>query len=552
MSAGPAIDSHQQSGFSSARLGRYALVVLGAALVATYLVDLRRTPVYFGGDEAHFAVIGQSLATDGTSLVGDRWPVFVRLDDPAGPQEPLPWGTTWYQPLLFYVVALVLKVLPLTEATVRLPMAIVGGIINPLLMFAVGRRLFRHDGLAALGAALLLLSPAHLILSRQALDYVAPLPFVLAWFWCVLTYVDSRQTRFALAGGVVLGLGCYSYIASWGLMPGFLALSGLAYWWAGGRWMKATALSAAGFATAVVPAVVWLSRHQEMLVDTVRRYQVAEDGGGQVLSDSGFGISRVAELVSIYWDYFDPAYLFLLGGPSMTTSTGRVGVFLLPVAILLPLGLFAMLSDRQGAIWKFIILAGFLAAPLPAALRGVPSMVQRELLIQPFAALICVYGAAFLRQFVPKGRVVVAVGLSLMVLQYGVFARDYWTHYKLRSAFYYDSIAFAAVADTLLGTHQAGAAPAVYFSADLDDVAPKWRFYLTKSGRTDLLERTHYLAPDDDGPDVALPGSLWVLHNKAAQLKRMEERGLWAPLAIVADVDSRPAAVILRRGDRQP
>ena len=83
-------------------------------------------------------------------------------------------------------------------------------------------------------------------------------------------------------------------------------------------------------------------------------------------------------------------------------------------------------------------------------------------------------------------------------------------------------------------------------------MAPKWRFYLTKSGRTDLLERTHYLAPDDDGPDAALPGSLWVLHNKAAQLKRMEERGLWAPLAIVADVDSRPAAVILRRGDRQP
>lgn len=552
MSAESAAECQRPHGFGSSRFGRLALALLAAVLVATYLVDLNHTPVYFGGDEAHFAVIGQSLSSNGATLAGDRWPVFVRLDDPAGPDRALPWGTTWYQPMLFYLVALVLKVLPLSAAAVRLPTAVIGGIINPLLMFAVGRRLFRHDGLAALGAALLLLSPPHLILSRQALDYVAPLPFVLAWFWCVLTYADTRQSRHAAAAGVILGLGCYSYIASWAMMPGFLALSCAAYWWGGGRWLRAAALSTAGFVAAILPAVTWLWLNPDMLPDTLLRYQMAEDGSVRVLGATRFGLNRVAELISIYWDYFDPAYLFLTGGPSMTTSTGRVGVFLLPVAILLPLGLYGLLRDKEGAIWKFIILAGFVAAPLPAVLRGVPMMVQRELLMLPFAALICVYGVAWLRRSGRPWRAVVAVALAVMGIQYAVFVRDYWTHYKLRSAFYYDPVAFVDVAAALLASDRSQPVPAVYFSTDLDDVGPKWRFYLAKAGRTDLLERTRYVDPEADGPDDAPAGSVWVLYQKTEQLRRLSERGRWSLLATVADVDSRQAAVILRRGDGAP
>lgn len=552
MSAESAAERQGPRGFGLPPLARLALVLLAAMLVATYLVDLSRTPVYFGGDEAHFAVIGQSLSSNGATLAGDRWPVFVRLDDPAGPDEVLPWGATWYQPMLFYLVALVLKALPLSEAVVRLPTAVIGAIINPLLMFAVGRRLFRHDGLALLGAAFLLLSPPHLILSRQALDYVAPLPFVLAWFWCLLTYADTRRLRHAAAAGVILGLGCFSYIASWAMMPGFLALSWAAYWWGGGRWLRAAALSAAGFVAAILPAITWLWLNPGILRDTFLRYQVAEDDSVRVLGATRLGLNRIAELVSIYWDYFDPAYLFLIGGPSLTTSTGRVGVFLWPVAILLPLGLYGLLRDKEGTIWKFIILAGFAAAPLPAVLRGVPMMVQRELLLLPFAALICVYGVAWLRRSGRPWRVVVALALTVMSVQYAVFVRDYWTHYKLRSAFYYDSVAFVDVAAIVLASDRSQPLPAVYLSTELDDVGPKWRYYLAKAGRTDLLARTYYVEPDAEDPDKAPVGSVWVLYHKGEELRRLAERGRWSPLATVADVDSRPAAVILRRVDRAP
>ena len=195
-----------------------------------YVFDLGRTPVYFGGDEAHFAVVGHSIATTGRNLNGDVMPLFFNLADPASDLGPLPWGNTWYQPLLFYIVAATLTVAPLSEFAVRLPVAIVGGVITPILLYLVALRLFKRRGLALFSAVVLALSPPHLILSRQALDYVCPLPFMLGWFWFLLDYAETRRLKSVALAGVCLGLGFYSYIASWVMMPIYLALSAIVYW----------------------------------------------------------------------------------------------------------------------------------------------------------------------------------------------------------------------------------------------------------------------------------------------------------------------------------
>lgn len=185
--------------------------------------------MYFGGDETHFAVIAHSLAETGANLKGERLPVFVSLSDPIDATRQ-PWGETWYQPFLFYWMAPFLAVLPVSEAAARLPAALIGGLITPLMMFAVTRRLTGHAGAAMLGAIVIALAPVHVILSRQALDYVCPLPFVLGWLWCLHSFAQTRSSRSAALVGVVLGLGCYSYIASWAMMPLYLAVSWLVFW----------------------------------------------------------------------------------------------------------------------------------------------------------------------------------------------------------------------------------------------------------------------------------------------------------------------------------
>ena len=112
----------------------------------------------------------------------------------------MPWGNTWYQPLLFYIVSMVLVVAPLSEFAVRLPVAIVGGVLTPILMYLVALRLFKRRGLALFSAVVLALTPPQLILSRQALDYVCPLPFILGWFWFLIDYTETRRIRSAVLG----------------------------------------------------------------------------------------------------------------------------------------------------------------------------------------------------------------------------------------------------------------------------------------------------------------------------------------------------------------
>jgi 4-amino-4-deoxy-L-arabinose transferase-like glycosyltransferase len=195
------------------------------ALVAgLYLFDLENTPVYFGGDEAHFAVGAQAIATTGRNVNGDLLPVFFNLADPlSGKQQP--WGDTWYQPLLHYLTALFVAVMPYTVATVRLPMAIIGGIVTPLLMYRVARRMMGADLPAAVAALVVALAPTHVILSRQALDYVLPLPFVIGWLWCLHAFMTTKEPKHLTLAGLILGIGCYSYIASWAMMPAFLLMT---------------------------------------------------------------------------------------------------------------------------------------------------------------------------------------------------------------------------------------------------------------------------------------------------------------------------------------
>ena len=518
-------------------------------------------------------------------------PLFFSLSDPGTDFREMPWGNTWYQPLLFYIVSMVLLVAPLSEFTVRLPVAIVGGVITPILMYAVAFRLFKRRGLALFSAVVLALTPPQLILSRQALDYVCPLPFVLGWFWFLIDYTDTRRIKSAVLGALCLGLGFYSYIASWVMMPIYFALSAIVFWRVHGMAsLRPLVAAALGFVLPLVLFIPWLWTHPAMLRETFDRYQMSDQEQVSMIQDPGsaFRMDKVTATVSTYWSYFDPGFLFLIGGPSLTTSTGRVGVFLLPLAFLLPLGVFVLLQrpdphrpagagvpatrfpawwgggsgakrrspgeaqpacsvDRGEASTAFhtLILLAVVTAPLAATLKGQPFMVQRVVFLFPFAALIATYGLQWLwDQRSRAGRIAAMVLMAGIALQFAVFYRDYFTHYKLRSAFYYDPAAFVDVAAYLMADDRA---PLIYLSTELDDVGAKWRYYTTRDHRLDKMARTRFV--DHDGLKIGPsdPGSLLAVHTRAAELAALESSGLWKVEKVISDVDNRPTVAILRK-----
>jgi 4-amino-4-deoxy-L-arabinose transferase-like glycosyltransferase len=506
------------------RTTRIAVALVFALVAGLYLFDLENTPVYFGGDEAHFAVGAQAIATTGRNVNGDLLPVFFNLADPlSGKQQP--WGDTWYQPLLHYLTAPFVALLPYTVATVRMPMAIVGGLITPLLMYFLARRTIGADLPAVIAALIVALAPTQVVLSRQALDYVLPLPIVIGWLWCLHAFIQTRQSKWLTIAGFVLGAGCYSYIASWAMMPVYLLITWAVVWQAGAG-LRPIVQSAIAFALPVSLAPLWVMFHSDMLAQTVTRYGTTE--------------APQYPLLATYFSMLDPVVLFARGGPSLVTSTARSGFVLLPVALLLAAGVFSLWRRRDWV--AFVIAAGIITAPIPAAFKGEPSMIQRAMYLLPFLGLLGGFGFAELwRSSSRLARAAAVAVLVLSPLQFGYFYFDYFTHYKFRSAFYYDNVAFKDVAQYLIA---APATPAIYLADDLDDGTVKWRFYTVAAKRADLMARTHFVGPQDR-PD-APSGSLLVTYDQTERLAALQSAG-WQIEKLINDVDNRPASVILRK-----
>ena len=518
-----------------------AAIVCVAAML--YGWHLHRAPVNLGGDEAQFLTNAYSLATTGRDVSGRTLPLFINLAEPsAGLQS----SVIWYQPVLFYLTAAELLVVPLTEVSVRVVTVLIG-LVNLALMYAIARRLFGTRGFAVIAIFMLALSPAHAIFSRIGLDYIAPVPFVLGWLWLFLVSLERDRKAIACATGVVLGVGCYSYVAAWALMPMLLVISWY-IWWREKRVAPVFA-SGLGFLLPMLPLLVWLATHPETFSATLSRYHPYDTTHLSLLKGvkDMLTYNNLQERVSVYWDYFNPTFLFLVGGTNMTASTRNAGVFLWPIAPLFVAGLGEVWARRRAAIGT-VLLAGLALAPLPAALLNERYAIQRALLLLPFIALISTFGVVALwqqrRQVIRAGVVVVFV---LAALQFATFYRDYLTEYQLRSAIWFDPVDFRDVANYLIAADSSGTVPAVYLSEDLDDAKPRWRFYLDLQHRETLLGKTRYFHASSLDVRAVPPGSLLVVYAGDPVLPAWLEGGHIAVAKRIVDVAGSKTAVILTR-----
>src|SRR5262249_17227246 len=127
---------------------------------------------------------------------------------------------------------------------------------------------------ALLAAVMLALSPSHLIFSRQALDYICPIPFVLVWLAMLPSVINLASVRAAATAGLVLGLGLFSYIAAWVMMPVYAVLSIIAVSTRSRRGRFMMPVVAVTFALPFVILGLWLWNHPQMFEDTVARYGI--------------------------------------------------------------------------------------------------------------------------------------------------------------------------------------------------------------------------------------------------------------------------------------
>jgi hypothetical protein len=520
-------------------IGRWlpiALVVLATG--ALYSWNLSSAPVYLGGDEARFGSQAHAIASSGRDLSGRFMPLLIRIED-------LVW---WYQPTLFYLIAITLKFLPLAEGTIRIPTVLIA-ILDVWLLAAVIRKLLPDRGLPVIGAAMLAMTPAHFIFARQARDFICVLPFVLGWLWCLLTFLATNRAAIAVLAGAILGVGVYTHIAAWLFMPLYALLTVVVLAFERKK-LAAVIGFGLGILVPLLPLLIWVQSHPGVIRTILTGYRVydarQESTVGSVKALLAY--DSVQERVSVYWDSFNPAYLFFSGGSNLTTATRQAGVFPVAFAVLLIVGVYELWRRRRspGAL---LLLVGLATAPLGLVLVDDRYAIQRELVVIPFGVLVATFGVAFL--FQSRARVVVGAALLLLAtipIQFVIFHRDYLTAYQARSAHWFDPSDFRDVAQYLLGTAASSGAPAIYVSNTVDDAVPRWRFYLAKHGREDLWRRTQFFSRENLDVGRVPPGGLLVLYPNDPQVAELTGPGGCCSVAHrVSAVGGSESAIILVR-----
>ena len=514
------------------------VVLIVAAALLLYGPYLGSAPIYLGQDEVFFAVSAQSIATTAHDINGRFLPLYF--------QWPGRSPAVWFQPIPVYFTALFLKVLPVSEWTIRLPTLVVG-LTDIVLIYFIAARIFKRERSAIVAAVLLMLTPAHLIHSRLAMDFLYPLVFLMAWFLCLLIFMERQQLSTLFAATTFLGIGFYSYIAAIAMMPIYFFITCLTLLKTQKRPIRPLMVAAAGFIWPLLAVVPWLLGHAEAVVDTAQRYgldAVVEPGRFEGLTSLKF-LAAITERVSLYWRYFDPAYLFLAGGGYTVNTTHRVGVFLLPMIVCLAVGLNEIANVRRTWV-NFILVLGLLTAPLAACLVAEPYAIQRELVLLPFVVLIATVGVEYLVSARQRPlRIAAWCVLVLIPIQFCAFYVDYFTTYRVRSAFGFGGNIRGAL-EEIIDRDRKGDVRPVYLSTDVKFVDLYWRLYVIKHGREDLLEQTVYF--DSRTLDVRSvpPGSL-VLASAGRSAGGPMRSGELRTVQLLRNIDQTVCCEILEK-----
>ena len=444
-----------------------------AAITALYLSALDVSPVYLLNDEVFGALQAISLASTGRSLSGEWFPVFFRgLEFPPG-----------RDPLFIYATAAAFKLDGISEATLRMPTALVG-VACIVVTYFLARRLWRRETYALLASIVLAFTPAFFINSRIGIPTLWSVPWILGWLLGIAVFLERRQPGAIFAAALCLGISIYGYLGSALVVPVYVAatIAVIALAGTGARSTRAYGAAALGLVLPLIGLAYWHVLHPERWREIATYYANNAHEVSRItplLLPSGWpNFAGVQERVTAYWNHFDPALLFLGGDKSPRYSTDRSGLFLLSSVVLLPLGIYQ--AARSSLIGRLLVFC-FFATPIVAALGG-DVQIQRVLPFVVFGALLSAWGAVWLLTQ-PEQRYRRAIGVLLVVgmVQFAYFIRDYYGHYRWRSGGSRGGNLRGAI-EEVMTADRARRGATVYLSSSIPNADVYWRFYEAAGG----------------------------------------------------------------------
>lgn len=515
------------------RLARTGLMVAVIVVTGVGLYAWQLDRLYLVHDEVIYALNAHAIATTWRDLSGQFLPISFPVV-----------GTFFATPMNIYFTALFLKGAPLSEVVVRLPSVAVG-VACIVLVFQIGRRVFKRDSLALLAAGMLALTPAHFIHSRLGTDHLYTVVLMLAWLLCLLTVETERQVWRIGIATAFLGLGAYSYLGALITMPVCFVLTTVALYWQGFRSPRSYLAAAAGFMLPMVPFLVWHATHPDQFARQVQMYGLYDsarlsptEGARELASQAS-----VAGRVAVFWDYFSPSFLFFAGDTGLINGTRFTGVFLWPMMVLLPAGVCRIITQHRTTAGRLLLL-GLLTSPLAATLVAERYRINRALVMLPLAALVATAGVEMLLAARARvWRLAAVVLIAVMPFQFARFYQDYFNDYPSRSYSWFEYNIRGGMED-LIARQDTSPSP-VFIATNIQWADYYWPFYLAKHGRRDLQARTTYVDVSSPGFEGLMPSGSLLLCRTADAAAAIA--GGFLRLRSIGEPDGSQSFVVLQR-----
>ncbi len=401
------------------------LAVAAAVIIARNLSGLDSAPL--------------GAYVDETSIGYNAWAISTHAVDEHGAHLPLYFTAfgEYKNPVYIYTLSAVLRVLPLTVATERLPAALFGLLVCLFITLIAWRR---SGSLPVTLFALVLagLTPWLTVESRVGFEVISMLAAVSAALWCLSIAQDGRRLRWYAAAGCLLAVAVFAYSTGRVAVALLVVALAVAECWGTRRWLRGWLVAPVPVAGAYAVLGVWNLQHPGALVARFNLISIAADH-----APLGTVIGR---FVTNYFTYFGPEFLFIEGDHRSRHATQFGGMLLWVTLPLIIAGLVAVWRKRDQPFMRFVFL-GTLVSPVSAALteEGVPHALRASLML-PFLLVLAVEGMALVREPAPawRGRAGLVAAAALAV-QGVLFTVDMYATWPARSALDFDAGEISAI-----------------------------------------------------------------------------------------------------------
>ncbi len=422
----------------------FSISIIFVLVIVSRFVNLGSNPVSLYWDELAIGSDGYAMAQTGSDLHGNRWlqPIIPSYGD-------------YKAPVAIWIVALFVKVLGLSELSVRLPYALfaligVVGLGLLLRQFAQELNLGKNvSWFLLLSLLLLLTSPWHFHFSRIGFESGLSITFVI--FSILFTLYGLKKNQWwLLLGGIMGVVSIYTYFSTRYIMPLFVGVVILTYWrqaWQR-RWMFVAAIGV--FVALQLPLFSsdLYKASQDYRLSTpsiLNNQEIYKESATQIYESGNTILPRVIyhrywffcrEFFDNYAKHFSSQFLFLSGDLNLRHHSGWGGELLAFSSVPLLLGLYWVLRNWRTRI-AFITIVWFLVAPITAALPyEVPHASRSVYLLLPITVLffLGIYQAWSLtksRLHLPL--IATSAFLIGLLINYGLYLEDYFVHYPVRS-----------------------------------------------------------------------------------------------------------------------